>query len=172
MFPDRHLQWVDRVEVIVEVESLLHAVRHKTRVFAAAVVVPLVYHETFRQRAQSQFGKQWPMATAAQGVVVLAHAGQHALGLRDVHGLSVVTGAHQCKLALAPAQRAGAAGLHEGQRLKRLDGGAGKGEGVRVAHVGKHLPIAVGHRHCAPVLALGQAATGDFDQRHKFHRDS
>jgi hypothetical protein len=43
-----YLQRMGRVEVVVQRQSLLHTVRHKASMLAAAVVVPLIGHKPFR----------------------------------------------------------------------------------------------------------------------------
>jgi hypothetical protein len=56
------------------------------------------------------------------------------------------------------------AGPHEGQRLQRLERGAGEGEPVRIARLGQHAAARIGHGDGAEVRALARAAAEGLDQ--------
>ena len=60
-------------------------------------------------------------------------------------------------------------GLHEGQRLQRLEGRAGEGSPVGVAGLGQHGAGAVDDGDGAEMQALGCAAAAEFDQGYEVH---
>jgi hypothetical protein len=105
------------------------------------------------------------MAAALQAPVADAGPAQDLLDLPYVHGLAAVAGAKQRQLLAAQAEVLEAATLHEGQRLQRLQGGAGEGHPVRVAGLRTYAAARIRDRQRAEVDALARAAAEGFDQR-------
>ena len=63
------------------------------------------------------------------------------------------------------AERLRPAGLHEGQRLQRLERGAREGDAIAGRRPGDELPCASATAMRAEVHALERAAAQQFDQR-------
>jgi delta 1-pyrroline-5-carboxylate dehydrogenase len=158
----RLLQRVAGVQVAVQRQPVLHAVRQEARMLAAAVVVPLVHRG--RRRPHAQLHEHGDMAAALQLAVVHTRLVQHALHLLHMHGFAAVAGAQQRQLRRAEAKLRRATATHERQRLQGLEGGAGEHAPPWVAHGGQQLAARIHRGHGAKVQGFGRAATGEFDQ--------
>ena len=90
--------------MVVEWQALLHTMRHKAGVFAAAVVVALVVLQARRHRQPAVAERQRHVAAALQCAVGLANLLQHVVNLPDVHVFAVVAGAQQRDLGWREAE--------------------------------------------------------------------
>ena len=138
--------------------------RHKTGVLAAAVVVPLVKRDAVRRGFVHQHVGAGHVAATAQNLVILPRFGEHGLGCLDMHVFAVVACTQHGQLRLAEAKGLGTAGLHERQRLQRLERGAGEILHMRVARKGLQLVARIDHGNRAKVDAFGHATTAELDE--------
>ena len=161
---DGLLQRVVGGDVVLQAPTVLYTQRHKTRVLAAAVVVPLVIGDAIGRSFVHQHVGARHMAAAAQHLVVLPRLGEHGLCRLHVHVFTVVAGAQHGQLRLAEAKGLGAPGLHERQSLQCLERGTGEVLHVRIAHIGLQFVTCIDHGNGAKVNALGHAAAAELDE--------
>ena len=165
--PDRCLQWMLGIDVIVQTQALLDAIGQKTGVFSAAVVMAFVKHRTFGRFLAQGFENTGHVTAAAQCLVGEAGFVEHGLGLGHMVCFAAMAGAQHRDLFWPEAELPGPARLHEWQGLQRFECRARKAEPVRIAGLGQQLPLAVNDGDSAEMLAFQRAGAGEFDQRYE-----
>ena len=158
----RLLQGMRGRDVVVQAQPVLYAIGQKARMFAAAVVVPLVKYQIGRRRLVQQREQPGHMAAAAQRAAGQSGLCQHALCRGHMHVFTVVAGAQQRHLAGAETKLRRPAGLHKRQSLQCFEGGAGKRQPVRVACAGHQAALCVGYSDGANMLAFQCVGAGQF----------
>ena len=148
--------------IVAQIQAVLHTIRQKTRVFAAAVVVALVIHRAGWRCGTGRLVQSRYMATTTQGLGGEPGFLQHALGLRHVGVFAIVAGTQHGNLLGRKTELGRPLRLHERQRLQGLERGARKGEPVGVACMGEQFAMPVGNRHRAKMYTFQRAATAEF----------
>ena len=169
MTANRLLQSVLGVEVIDQRQTVLHAIRQKAGMFAAAVVVPLI-KDQFGRRCDAELRKHRHMAAALQRLVSQPGSVQHALDLRNMFVLAVVAGTQQRHLLRGKTKVLRPTARHKRQCLQRLEGRAREGQPVGVARPGQQGAAGIDDRDGAEMTTLQCRTPTRLDQRYQFHR--